>query len=114
MTSPVQCRLDLYPASLTLTREEDGLTEAYQDVRVIITADRIYGFRDGTGGEGPVEFMNERLASIDGRNSTGYTVTLADDRVAFMRRSTGCGCGSRLRGFRPFPQGLVQGPWELS
>ena len=103
MTFPVVARIDIYPANLTLS----GVV--HQNVRVIVTADTIYAWRDGTGGEGPVGFLDERISDFDGRNTTGWEATLHDGRVAFFQRSTGCGCGSRLRGFRPFPQGLSIG-----
>lgn len=106
MSLPVLARIDIYPAGLVL----DGVM--HDNVRVIVTADTIYAWRDGTGGEGPVEFLNERISDFNGRNTTGWEVTLADERVAFFRRSTGCGCGSRLRGFRPFPQGLSIGRFD--
>ncbi len=103
MTSPIIARLDLYPANLTL----NGVL--YQNVRVIPTADTIYAYREGTDGEGPVEFLNERISDFDGKNTIGWTATLHDGRQVFFQRSNGCGCGSRLRGYRPFPQGLAIG-----
>jgi len=103
MTLPVVARLDLYPANLIL----DGVM--YSDVRVVVTADTIYAWRDGYGGEAPVEFLNERISDFDGRNTIGWTITLHDDRAVFLQRSSGCGCGSRLRGYRPFPGGISMG-----
>ena len=110
---PVVCRLDLVPAVLTVSEgsEQEGVT--YAQTRTIITADRIYAWADGTAGEGPVIVLDARLDDIQGRNTTGWTVTLSDGREAFVKRGQGCACGSRLRGFRPFPQGLVQGPTTI-
>lgn len=103
-------RLDIFPAALNVS---GGATdEEYLSARVIVTADRIYAWKDGMRGEGPVLVMDERIDDITGRNTTGWTVTLSDGREAFFRRGGGCACGSRLRGFRPFSQGTVQTKWR--
>lgn len=107
---PVRCRLDIVPALLAVSGS-DHEPEEYPQTRVVITADRIYAWADGPPGEGPVLVLDSRLDAIAGRNTTGWTVTLSDGREAFVKRGQGCACGSRLRGFRPFPQGLVQMAW---
>ncbi len=103
MTTPVIARLDLYPANIVI----DGTM--YPNVRVILTADEIYAFRDGLNGEGPTELLHDRMDDFEGRNTIGWTVQASSVGEVFFQRSTGCGCGSRLRGFRPFPQGLSIG-----
>lgn len=103
MTSPVIARLDLYPANMTV----GGVM--HMNVRVIATADEIYAYRDGFNGEGPVEILHDRMEDFSGKNTTGWTALASTVGEVFFQRSTGCGCGSRLRSYRPFPQGLSVG-----
>lgn len=104
---PVVCRLDLAPANVTFTKS-DAAPETFEGARVIVTADRIYIFRDGRP---PYIWFEGRIETFDGRNTTGYQSTTASGDTVFFRRGGGCMCGSQLRSFRPFPQGLVQGPY---
>lgn len=113
MTQTVTCRLDLVPAVLTVFNEDGTEAESYPQTRTIITADRIYAWIDGPAGQGPVLVLDARIDDIEGRNTTGWTVTLSDGRTAFVKRGQGCACGSRLKGFRPFPGGLVQGSMRI-
>lgn len=87
-------QLDLFPAAVT----EAGKDLGYE-IRVIVTDNYLYVFRDEV--EGPEAFIALPLDSFDGSNKIGYTVT-SDDRVFSIARAKNCGCGSRLRGFRPF------------
>lgn len=107
---PVVCRLDLVPALITVSGDENRDPVSYTTSRVVITADRMYAWVDSS--EGPTLVLDVRIDDIQGRNTTGWTVTLADGREAFVKRGQGCACGSKLRGFRPFRQGLVQGAWK--
>lgn len=103
---PVTCRLDLVPAAATITRE--GVSESWPLTRVIVTADRIYIFRDGR--PQPTLDYEARIESFEGRNTIGWTVVTATGETVMFRRGGGCACGSLLRSFRPFPEGLIQGP----
>lgn len=108
MTEPVVIRLDLAPALTTFT-PSDGESQVIGRTRVILTEDRIYVFVDGTP---PRLFYEGRIDSIEGRNTTGYQVLTASGDIVNFKRGTGCGgCGSQLRSFRPFPQGMVQGAY---
>lgn len=106
----VVARLDLYPARLTVVYAEDpSKNVSYLNARVIVTADRLYGFIDAPDGSGPMKAVDLKFDEFDGDNTHGWLVELSDGGVAEFSRSSGCGCGSRLRGFRPFPEGLTFG-----
>lgn len=107
---PVICRLDLVPATVTITRA--GVSEDWSLTRVIVTADTIYIFRDARP-EPTLDFEG-RIESFEGRNTIGYVVVTANDEVISFRRGGGCACGSLLKSFRPFPEGLVQGPFNIN
>lgn len=109
---PVVVRIDIAPSFTVITRPgEQGVT--YDSSRTIVTADRVYVFRDDGRGAGPALFFEGRIESFDGRNTTGYTLVTADGTYVYFKRSTGCACGSRIKSFRPFPQGMVQGPYPV-
>ena len=101
-------RLDLAPATVTYT-PSDGESELVENCRVIVTADRIYVFRDTR--PAPTLWLDHRIESIDGRNTIGYQVITAGGDIVYFKRGGGCACGSQIRSFRPFPQGMVQGPY---
>lgn len=107
---PVVCRIDIAPATVTFT-PHDGASQTIEGARVIVTADKVYVFRDGAP---PYEWYSGRLDSFDGRNTTGYQAVTANGDVVFFRRGGGCGCGSQVKSFRPFPQGLVQGSYIVT
>lgn len=111
MTSPVVARIDIVPAVLTITYTDDRPPVRYDGVRVIVTSDTIYVWRENTRGQDPDLIIEERIADFDGRNTIGYTATLDDGTTYFFKRGTGCACGGRIRSFRPFAQGMVLGPY---
>lgn len=108
MTYPVVARVDIVPAVLKVT-SPDGAEAQYDTVRVIVTLDTIYVWRENFQGSDPDLFIQEKIADFDGGNTRGYTATGDDGMVYFFRRAAGCACGSRIRSFRPFEQGLVVG-----
>lgn len=105
-TGPVVCRLDLAPATVTLT-VAGGDRQVLEKLRVIVTADKVYLFRDAR--PAPTLWYEARIESFDGRNTTGYQLVTANGDVLQLKRGGGCLCGSQLKSFHPFPQGLVQG-----
>ena len=109
-TQPVVCRVDLAPAVVTFT-PHDGPSQVIEGARVIVTKDRIYVFRDGRP---PYIWYEGRLDSFDGRNTIGYQAVTANSDVVHFRRGGGCLCGSQIKSFQPFPQGLVQGHYDLT
>jgi len=92
---PSFVRLDLFPASATL---DSG--KIYVPSRVIVTDDSLYVYMDAPGG--PAEVYSARMDDFSGRRTTGYTVVTDEGVSVALARAGGCGCGSRLRGFRPF------------
>lgn len=73
--------------------------------RVVVTADRIIIARDA--GTGPQIVFSEGIdptlhyKSPSPRTSDSYVVTLTGKKVAY-RKDSSCGCGSRLKSWRPF------------
>lgn len=93
LAAPDSIRLDLFPARV------EGLAAV---ARVIVTDSHYYVLVDSPTGPEPA--FSGALHDLTGRNTTGYTVTDANTGEEYdFRRSTSCGCGSRLRGYRPFP-----------
>lgn len=90
--------MELFPAQVHLGTENDPPFEN-QELKVSVTDNHFYVFEDTV--DGPAKVVEEVLLEFDGSNKTGYTVT-TDQNTYFFRRATNCGCGSRLRGFRPF------------
>jgi hypothetical protein len=91
-------RLDLSPATLTSPLYDGGKLEKQ---RIIVTDAYVYVFSDAPGG--PVLSYTYELQDFSGRSTIGYTLTVDDGDTIHVQRSTGCLCGSMLRGLRPFP-----------
>lgn len=100
--------IDLYPAQfilldsfpVTVHKFGDELRLTGTEYRVIITDNRLYVLDDSP--EGPVALVNEPLESeLSGDNKTGYTLTAGGYDYS-IKKSAGCGCGSRIRGYHPF------------
>jgi hypothetical protein len=104
---PQFMRFSLFPLEITVTKDDEVIYQHHK-TRVVVTDDEIYSFIDDPQGvEKAVVGFQDRILDYEGRASTGWTVHTADGAVATFRRSGGCSCGSRLKGFDPFP-GL---PW---
>lgn len=96
---PEYLRLDLFPAKVYAFNEESSGNLA--TARVVVTNDEAFVFGDGPTG---VEVKwSGRLEDFTGDNKQGYTIVLHDGTTLQVARSGGCGCGTRLRGFQPFP-----------
>lgn len=76
--------------------KEDGL-------RVVVTNDALFIFRDAA--PGPQTVFYERLDSFTPapRRHSDFRAVTASGKLVTFRSSGGCGCGSRLRAFNPFP-----------
>lgn len=101
---PSFLRLDVFPAVVAVPSplpSGAGAGGFLDPTRVIITDERIYVYMDSMNG--PQAVIDETLYDFSGNNSLGWTVTSDEGTVYYVKRSSGCGCGSRLRGFRPFP-----------
>ena len=97
-------KLDLFPAVVSEVTLKDGLTRITaegSDNRVIVTDSHLYVFRDGS--EAPDAYIVEPHTTSLGSTNKGYTVVTSSDTVYHVIRAVSCGCGSRLRGFHPFP-----------
>jgi hypothetical protein len=94
----VYVRLDLSPATLTGPALPGGRLDRR---RAIITDAYVLVFADAAGG--PVLEYELTLDKVTGKPATGYDVLTEEGLSFHVSRSTGCLCGSRLRGLRPYP-----------
>jgi len=94
-------RFYLVPAEVTITNEESETGMFHPKTAVYVTNKGIHLYHDSA--DGPVEAYQAPLLDFEGRATTGWTATTDDGDVIEFRRSSGCLCGSRLRGFDPFP-----------
>jgi hypothetical protein len=94
-------RLDLFPALLIGDNLPNARPGGVLDAkRVIVTDTHVLVFSDSP--TGPELTHTWALVDIQGRNTIGWTIE-TDEGINFkVRRSTGCGCGTRLRGFSPY------------
>lgn len=88
-------RLDLFPADATVNGET-----AFRASRVIVTDEEVYVYRDAP--MGPEIAYQARLEELEGRRTIGYTLSMANGDSVFIKNASGCGCGSRLKGYHPF------------
>lgn len=99
-------KLDLFPALVSqldgdILTQSTRLTAEGNDNRVIVTDSHLYVFRDGS--EAPDAYIVEPITAFLGTTKDGYKVAVEDGSVYHVIRAVSCGCGSRLRGFHPFP-----------
>jgi hypothetical protein len=87
-------RYDIFPASVTVKDTNESL---FQAVRVVVTMDRVYIFNDS-------QTVIYSAGLNDGWEISGGLLLEPDDGTDpfLVRRSGGCGCGSRLKSFRPW------------
>jgi hypothetical protein len=90
----VKVRHDIYPATVVFSFADNPYTRA----RAIVTVDRLLVLVEG--GSGAAVLYDERLEDVSG-NRRQLVATTADGDVTISRQA-GCGCGSRLRSYRPF------------
>lgn len=69
--------------------------------RAIVSEDTIYSYIDTF--DGPQLDFEYRLEDFYGDNKVGFTAVTSDGYIVQLSRSQDCLCGSRLRGFDPFP-----------
>lgn len=104
---PQFMRFSLFPLEITVTHDGEEVWSHHKS-RVVVTDDEIFAYTDDpTGREKAVVGYTDRINDFEGTAVTGWTVETAGGDIATFRRSGGCSCGSRLKGFDPFP-GL---PW---
>jgi hypothetical protein len=98
ITEPVKVRHDIYPATVIFSFAEHPYTRA----RAIVTVDQLLVLVEG--GSGAAVLYDERLEDVSG-NRRQLVATTVDGEVTISRQA-GCGCGSRLRSYRPFSRSL--------
>ena len=101
LSTPAYIRLDLFPANVSVVDDGQTRPPGTDRARVVLTNRDLYVFLDSP--EGPACTVSGAIEDAYGDNRNGYTVQLDDGSTFFITRSNNCGCGSRLRGFRPFP-----------
>ena len=94
-------RLDLFPAEIVELSTPEAPELISKDMRIIVTDNMVYIFKEGT--KGPEIHYASWLVDFTGSNRTGYIATTAAGETFQISRAANCGCGSRLRGFFPFP-----------
>lgn len=88
-------RIDMFPATVTVNG-----TESFAPARTYVTDDSVLVYMDASNG--PELVYSDRLADFEGRRTIGYTATTDSGDVVSINRASGCGCGSRLRGYDAF------------
>jgi hypothetical protein len=91
----VPVRTDVYPATV----EFSFASNPYPRTRAIITADTVLVLVEG--GQSAAVLYEERLEDVATVGRRQIVATTADGTVTIARQG-GCGCGSRLRSYRPF------------
>jgi hypothetical protein len=90
--------IDAFPARVTLP---DG--RLMSAIRVIESEGKILVYAEPANrAEEPPLVWSSDLVSIEGSNGSGWTALTVDGVVNF-RVEGGCGCGSRLKNWVPFP-----------
>jgi hypothetical protein len=90
----VPVRTDVYPATVAFSFG----THNYSKARAIVTADSILVLVEA--GTAPGVLYEGRLENLTFNGQTAVATT--EDGDVTISRAGGCGCGSRLRSYRPF------------
>lgn len=94
---PEYLRLDMFPA--TVTRGDGSVLDP---VRAVVTDSQLYVFMDGN--PRPQEELIVDLYDYEVLSRTHSRVITDNDKEQIeITKRAGCGCGNKLRGFRPFP-----------
>jgi hypothetical protein len=90
-------RSDVYPADVAFS----FATNPYSRARAIVTADTVMVLVENGTPSGAGVLYEGRLEDVNLVNRTHLVAVTADGEVTITRQA-GCGCGSRLRSYRPF------------
>lgn len=99
---PQFIRFSLFPLQINIADSNGEKVFEHYKSRAIVTDDEVFVYIDGQNGQVETAF-NDRLLEFSGDAKTGWTATTEDGNVVHMMRSSSCSCGSRLKGFNPFP-----------
>lgn len=88
-------RIDVFPARVTVS---DG--QLFDKCRAYVTEDTLYVYVDSASG--PTIAYEARLDDFSGSENTGWTALTDTGDTVIIAKTSGCGCGSRLRGFNAF------------
>lgn len=102
MSTPAYIRLDLVPATVIVTDGDGEEIDRTDKARAIVTDSEVLIYQDGDQGR-PAVWREWQLDDFSGDNKIGYTAETSDGETLHISRNSWCVCGSRLRGFRPFP-----------
>lgn len=94
-------RFNLFPLLVRVKSPTDEILAEYPTTRTIVTDDEVIVYVDSS--EGPRIAYQERIDDFEGNAKIGWTVHVSDGNTVTVDRTSGCGCGSRLRGLNPFP-----------
>ena len=94
-------RFNLFPLSVHVIDADGNQVNEHPKARGIVTDDEVFVYVDSS--DGPVVLYEERIDDFTGSAKTGWTVTTSDGHTVQFQRTQGCACGSRLKGFNPFP-----------
>lgn len=92
----VQVALDLYPATVKLP---DG--SSLSNARTIVADGKLLVYV--MSGGMPFLHFEQAVVEIGGKQPTGWYQIQTEAGSAELRKLGGCGCGSRLKTFNPFP-----------
>lgn len=98
---PQYLRFNLFPLAVDVNNEQGHLINSYPNTRAIVTDEAVFVYTDGVNG--PETSFTDRLEDFSGNATDGWTVNTTDGYTLSIKRSDGCGCGSRLKGYNPFP-----------
>jgi hypothetical protein len=96
----VPVRTDVYPASVSFSFGDNP----YSRARAIVTADQVVVLVEA--GTAPGVLYEGRLEDVAVVSRNQIIATTADGEVTISRQG-GCGCGSRLRSYRPFGRAVA-------
>ena len=104
---PQFLRFSLFPIHAEVV---DGSGEKHYEhykTRTIVTDDEVFVYIDGPSGQVEVGFT-DRLIDFQGNAREGWTATTEDGYTVSLSRVSSCSCGSRLKGYNPFPGVPIQ------
>lgn len=93
-------RFNLHPIEVEI-KNGDELKAIHYESRVVVTDEDVFLYVNGNSG--PEIGFTDRLEDFSGNAADGWTVQTSTGLTLNMTRSVGCGCGSSLKGYNPFP-----------